>query len=275
MPESAKETYLRLRTEGADHEKAARYARIHSDRTKRAYRKLWDDIQKPAPTDRRAGDLTALATKYGQPNGLRHLEADYLAGKLELAEIQECLDNPLPGNGPFTANPLPPNPICPHCGQRDCREKHQYAQPAPPPERPPVKVDFDPFDCRVIETITPEQMRNPSDDLEQRSRRAAMEWNIIHGGSPLTSQDAAVMADQPATAPIAIPFMKPTIDLPYNISEEQLRDTRSRWEREGQSEKEAAAKKRIQQMRAEDAARKREQDVLMGRVGPGWITKRP
>lgn len=287
MP-TAKETYFKLRTEGADHEKAVRFARIKNPATARAYKAEF--AKGPRRVPGRSADDLKLFWAYREL--VQQFVEPYLAGQMSLDEVHGALyDLKYPEDQPKKDEWIPKQ-LCPHCGKPDCTIKHTYpSYPVPPapqregymdwqakrwvsPNEPPPII-YEPH------KLTPDEMRNPSDELEQRSRHAAMQYNIIHGGTPLTDRDAAAMADQPITAPIAVPYMKPTIDDPHQITglehkgRPMLDVMKEIWQGENETEREARAKKRIQEMRAQDAERRRERNVLEGRFGFGWLQKTP
>lgn len=256
MSESAKAAYLRLRSEyAADptfpadeaHERAVKFAHVRSLRAQQAYRKLWEAQQAKAflAATRRPSDLIALATRYGKPDGLKHLEAAYLAGEVSLEEIEAGIEAAAAMRQRLADEAV------------QLRHRQTVADAAKPggyvdlqagrwvsPDEPPPIVYSHKF--------TDQDMTDPSEEMEQRSRRAAMHWNLVNGGTPVDDASAAVMGTQYETPRVAIPFMRPTFDQPHGLTGKEADD----WKRRAQQDADAAQheqwEQRRQQLREED-----------------------
>jgi hypothetical protein len=249
------------------HFRACSKAGIKNPATQRSYRNQFDLANPPDPTlaFRSADDLTLLATRHGNPDGLKHLEADYLAGGLTFEEIQSAIGVAIEVNKRLAEQ---------RAHLADQRRRELAAQPqghveagrwVGPDDPPPIIYEHE---------FTDEDKTNPSEELEARSRRAAMHWNIVNSGSPVDEASAAAMAEHYPTPRVAVPFLKPTFDVPYEG--EQLRQVRAQWQREIDADAETAMKSRLEQMREEDRRRaeERQMDRRMGGNVSLWPGKR-
>lgn len=265
MSESAKSAYLRLRSEyaGTDlpadeaHARACRYAHVRGERTRRAYRQLWEQSQ-PAPfTVRRPEELRALASRYGKPDGLAHLESAYLSGELSLAEIEN--------NIPVTAA------IRQRLADEAVQLRHRQSL-----EKPMGYVDLaagravapgEPHPIHYEHGFTADDMRGFDTDISDRSRRAATQWNIVNGGTPIDEASAAVMADHLPTPLVAVPFLRPTFDNPHGLTGKESDEWTQQLQRDADEKQQEAWDKRREQLREED--RQRAADRQMDRLRAG------